>query len=199
MPAAVLPAPPNCAPSTLTNISAMKLSDGWFISRSSSVTGWERHSVTSAASLGVRPRRALRETFDAERRAAASRTRVAAKFAGRFCQYGARRPVRPRLNVSAESGPTSDVSAEARGRHAAAGVERRLVADHAARDAHDPGVGDLLGEPVGVEHVERRVAAAAQVQVAGDDAGGVGRGLGQHARWRGGRSAPMRRSVVADV
>ena len=107
---------------------------------------------------------------------------VAAKLAGRSCQYGARLPVRPRLNVSADSGPTSDVSRKPEDGTPRRRVERRLVADHAAGDRDDPGVGDLLGEPVGVEQVERRIAAALQVEVAADDAGGVGRGLREHGR-----------------
>ena len=50
----------------------MKLSDGWFISRSSSVTGCERHAPTGTASAGVAPRRALADDVHAEVRAAAS-------------------------------------------------------------------------------------------------------------------------------
>ena len=137
--------------------------------------GADRHGRPRGA---ARPRRRGRRRR--RRRAAAWRTgRRRSSRAGSASRARAA-PVRPRLNVSAESGPTSDVRRNARGGHAAARVERRLVAEHAARDRHDAGVGDLLGEAVGVEQVEGRVAAAAQVEVAVDDPGGVRRRLGQH-------------------
>jgi hypothetical protein len=84
-PAAVLPRSPNCAPSTLMSISAMKLSDGWFISRSSSAAGWERQAPTATASFGVRPRRARRSMSTPSPRSCLVNAR-AAKFAGRRCQ-----------------------------------------------------------------------------------------------------------------
>ena len=75
----------------------MKLSDGWFISRNRSATGWERHAPTGdRARSAVRPRRAPRATSTPRWRSCLVNA-VAAKFAGRFCQYGARCPVRPRL------------------------------------------------------------------------------------------------------
>ena len=177
-PAAVLPAPPYREPTTLISVSAMKLSDGWFIWRSRSASGAERHAPTGTASVAVRPRRAPRATSTPRWRSCFAKN-VAAKLAGRFWKYGALRPVRPRLNVRAESGPpTSELEREARRRDAAAGVERRLVPDHAARDPADPRLGHLLGEVAGVDDVEVRVAAAAEVEVAPDHAGG-GRRLGQ--------------------
>ena len=61
---------------------------------------------------------------------------------------------------------------------AAARVPRELVADHAARGRGDPGRVDLRGEAAEVDHVEVRVARAAQEEVAVDDAVGVGGRLG---------------------
>ena len=87
----------------------MKLSDGGFISRTRSATGGERHSVTSAASAGARPRAARRRTLTPTARSCLANA-AAAKRAGLRCQNGERRPERPRLKVSAESGPVSDVS-----------------------------------------------------------------------------------------
>ena len=111
-PAAVLPAPPKRAPTTLISVSAMKLSDGWFICRSRSASAAERQAPTGTAASAVRPRRAPRSTSTPRWRSCLVKN-VAAKLAGRFWKYGALRPVRPRLNVSAESGPpTSELSAK---------------------------------------------------------------------------------------
>jgi hypothetical protein len=54
-PAAVVPAPPNVAPSALSSISASKLSDGTFVRRARSRIGGESTPLTSPASTGVVP------------------------------------------------------------------------------------------------------------------------------------------------
>ena len=63
----------------------MKLSDGWFISRRSTVSGWERQAPIGTAVGFVRPRRALRATSTPRPRSCLVNA-LAAKFAGRFCQ-----------------------------------------------------------------------------------------------------------------
>ena len=95
-PPAVEPSPPNCAPRPLSSISAMKLSDGWFIWRAIEAIGGDSHSDSGVIPVGASPERALPMIFT-PRRSSAFSNAWAAKRAGLAWKYGRGLPVRPWL------------------------------------------------------------------------------------------------------
>ena len=76
------------------------------MTRASSAIVGELCSASVSAAGGVRPIVGLAPLVTPRRRSAFSNSR-AAKRAGFLWKYGRRRPERPRLKVSALSGPTS--------------------------------------------------------------------------------------------
>ena len=101
-PTAVVPRPPNVAPSDLISVSAMKLSDGMFMSAISRAISGEPPMDSCGTPCGATPTRAPRRTATPRLRSAA--VNALAAVSGGFAWN--RRPVRPRLKVSALSGPT---------------------------------------------------------------------------------------------
>ena len=104
-PALVVPPVPNSAPMALISVSAMKLSDGRFIEAIRFSMPGELRLVSATAVAGATPARALRRTIT-PRRLSAAVNALAANFGGLAWNSGRRRPVKPRLKVSALSGPT---------------------------------------------------------------------------------------------
>jgi hypothetical protein len=104
-PALVVPPAPKPAPSALISVSAMKLSDGTFIEATRFSMPGELSPASGTAAAGATPARAARRTVTPRRRSAAVKA-LAAKAGGLAWNSGRRRPVKPRLNVSALSGPT---------------------------------------------------------------------------------------------
>ncbi len=173
-PALVLPDVPKRAPSTLTSVSAMKLSDGGFINRTRSATDTDCHSVRSAAPGGAMPVDAPRRTRTPSLRSCLVNA-LAAKRAGLRCQYGESAPVRPRLKVRADSGPTSDVR-----RKREDGTPRR--GSNADSSPRTRPVTWAIPAPATCRARRRAasasnvgIAAAAQVEVTAHDARAVGR------------------------
>ena len=109
LPALLEPAVPNSEPRPLISVSALKLSEGTLVTRASSAMVGELCSASDSAAAGVRPIFGPAPTVTPRRRSALSNSR-AAKRAGLFWKHGRRRPERPRLKVSALSGPTSLVT-----------------------------------------------------------------------------------------
>ncbi len=107
-PTAVVPRPPNVAPSDLISVSAMKLSDGTFIEAIRREIVGEPTIASWTTAGGATPARAPRRTATPRRRSAAVNA-LAANRGGLVWKTGRRRPVKPRLKVSALSGPTSNV------------------------------------------------------------------------------------------
>jgi hypothetical protein len=104
-PALVLPPTPKRAPSALISVSAMKLSDGTFMEATMFCSAGEPRPASATAVAGAAPARAPRRTVTPRRRSALVNA-WAANLAGLAWNSGRRRPVKPRLKVSALSGPT---------------------------------------------------------------------------------------------
>ena len=97
-PAAVVPAPPNSAPRSLTSISARKLSEGTFVRRMRSRIGGEGAVASSCASAGAVPAPLRPSTrIPSVRRALANCPAASAAGLPSF--------EKPRLSVSAPSTP----------------------------------------------------------------------------------------------
>ena len=84
-PARVVPPVPNCCPSALISVSALKLSDGRLVRRAISAIVAERCSASGSAPASVRPVRAEPPMTTSRRLSARSKAR-AAYSGGRFCQ-----------------------------------------------------------------------------------------------------------------
>ena len=100
-----MPPAPKRAPSALISVSAMKLSDGTFIEATRFSIAGEALVRQRDGARGVAPARALRRTVT-PRRLSAAVNALAANSGGLAWNSGRRRPVKPRLKVSALSGPT---------------------------------------------------------------------------------------------
>ncbi len=172
---------PNSAPSALISVSALKLSDGRLVTRASSAIVGELCSASVSAAGGVRPIVGLAPLVDA---AAPQRLLELAGGEARRVLLEVR-PAQARAPaVEGQRAQRPDLAggAVALRRPAAQRVEGRLVADHAPGDLAQALVEhEVVGELGGLERAEARVAAAAQVEVADQDAAWVDADVAQRA------------------
>ena len=149
------------------------------MSRTSTDIRGDAHSPSSTAPAGVTPARAGRRTVTPAR--SSSRSKRWAAYCGGLRWKRARlATVRPWLNGQPAQRPDPRGDAVVGGRAAAQAVEARLVADHPPVDRRQAAAGQHPREPARLGAAEARIAAAAQVEVAGDHARRVEVGVTQH-------------------